>query len=514
MATIRLSNNLRTVFVILALSLLAVPFRFIDLGYSDYIGDERKAFIEPVNAQSLKDFFITRRKGPMQFLVSEIPHFITKDFRNEYAQRLPFALLSVFSVAAFYLMVRKLSGDSLAAFISSLLYLVNGFIVGFGRIAQYQNLNLLFNFLSIYFYADLLYKEKKLIRSTLLGTLFFCLSVLSHWDAIFIIPVVLYIFIRFLFNNAQAGSYKVRILLLNFVLGCLLLLPFLIPYMLAFTGLSDNQQYFGRRVDIGIHSLGTYLELIRLYNPFYALEFVSIAALFGIMRFKKALPYILWFVFSFLIFEFFVRKPGTHIYNFVLPVTILAGLGIAGLINAFPRWTKVLPVMLILPVFAFLGYQSYFIFVDHTDEYPWEQKVYFEEFRTKYPNNNFVKKLPVLITPEYTIEQKLPLFGFPHYRHWDEINAYINSRNDETGEDYGYISNEDKTISEWYMDAKYRVTEGFYIIAVKRPVNFVQVSNYPQFSRKTEERRLMNNDDWVVRIYKVNKDATKKRIVE
>jgi len=494
--------------------LLAAPFRFIDLGYSDYIGDERKAFIQPLNAQSLQDFFITRRKGPMQFLVSEIPHFITKDFRNEYAQRFPFAVLSVFSVAALYLMIKKLSGDGLAAFISSLLYLVNGFIVGFGRIAQYQNLNLLFNFLSIYFYSDLLFKDKKLIRSTFLGTFFFSLSTLSHWDAIFIIPIVSYIFVRFLVNKAHTKDYKLRILLLNFMLGCLLLLPFLIPYLLAFTGLSDNQDYFGRRVDIGFHSLGTYLELIRLYNPFYTLQFVSIAALFGILRFKKALPYILWFVIAFLIFEFLVRKPGTHIYNFVLPVTILAGLGIAGVIHAFPRWTKILPVMLLIPVFTFLGYQSYFIFVDHVDEYPWEQKVYFEELRTKYPNNNYVKKLPVLITPEYTIEQKLPLFGFPHYRHWDDINTYVNSRNDETGEDYGYISNEDKTISEWYMDAKYRVTGGFYIIAVKHPVNFVQVSAFPQFPGKTEERRIMNNDDWVVRIYKVNKDATKKRIVE
>ncbi|OGC59910.1 hypothetical protein A2380_03240 [candidate division WWE3 bacterium RIFOXYB1_FULL_43_24] len=505
---------MRTLFVILFLCFLAAPFRFVDLGYSDYIGDERKAFIEPIKGQSLQNFFITRRKGPVQFLVSEIPHLITKDFRNEYAQRFPFAVISVFSVAMFYLMVKKLSGDGLAAFISSLLYLVNGFIVGFGRIAQYQNLNLLFNFLSIYFYTDLLYKEKKLIRSTLLGTFFFCLSVLSHWDTVFIIPVVSYIFIRFIFNKAHTKYYKIRILLLNFVLGCLLLLPFLIPYLFAFTGLSDNQEYFGRRVDMGIRNLGMYVELIRLYNPFYTLEFVSIAALFGILRFKKALPYILWFTFSFLVFIFFVRKPGTHIYNFVLPAIVLAGLGISVLINLFPKWTKVLPAILLLPPIAFLGYQSYFIFVDHTKEYPWEQKVYFEELRTKYPNNNYVKILPGLVTPKYTREQKLPLFGFPHYRHWDEINAYVNSRNAETGEDYGYITNEDKTISEWYMDAKYRITKGFYIIVIKRPVNFVKASTFPQFSKKTEETRLMNNGDWVVRIYKVNKDATKKRIVE
>lgn len=503
MAPLAILNKVKKALPLVFLILLAFPLRFHDLGYSDYIGDERKAIIELAPDQTLWDFFLTRRKGPMQFLVSEIPHQITGDFRNEHAQRIPFAVISVLAVAMFYLMVKKLSQDETAAFIATALYLVNGFIVGFGRIAQYQNLNLLFSFLAVYFYSDLLFKNRKLIRSTLFGTLFFSLSLLSHWDVIFIIPVVAYIFIRFLINKSFEGGYKARILIYNLILGCLLLLPFLYPYLMGFTGNSGNQEYFGRRVSVGSHDPYMYLELIRLYNPFLTFELVSMLAVLGLLRFKKSLPYILWFVFGFLIFQLFVRKPGTHIYNFVLPALMLSGLSLSWIINFIPRSLKYIVILVFLAVYSFLYYQAYYIFIDHSKEYPWEQKTYFEKFER---NNLLLKSLiPDLTTPVYTIEQKLPLFGFPHYRHWNEINDYINDQNAELGEDFGYITNEDKTISEWYIDAKYRADNGFYIIGVREPVNFVKDTNFPQYSGKTEIKRFYNGDQWVVKIYRIEK---------
>ncbi|GIW69959.1 MAG: hypothetical protein KatS3mg101_0706 [Patescibacteria group bacterium] len=446
----------------------------------------------------------------MQFLVSEIPHQITKDFRNEYAQRLPFAIISVAAVGAFYLMVRKLTQSDKAAIISSALYLVNGFIVGFGRIAQYQNLNLLFNFLALYFYADLIRGQRNLIRSSLLGTLFFSLSILSHWDAIFILPVMVYIFVVFLTRKQFSRSYKIRVLLYNFGLGCLLLLPFLIPYISASSGASDNKEYFLRRVRTGYSNKQLYLELIRLYNPFLFLEFVAVPALVGLVRIKKALPFLLWFVFGFAVFELVVRKPGTHIYNFVLPCIVLAGMGIHNLISIVPRWVKWLPTTVFVLSFIFLYYQSYYLFVDHSREYPWERKELFEPLRNKYKHDliigGLVKNIPQLTTASYSIEQKLPLFGFPHFRHWNEINDYINEQNSLFGENYGYITNEDKTISEWYIDAKYRANNGFYIIVVRNPVNFVVESTYPQYPNKDEVKRFYNDGRWVVKIYKVYKE--------
>lgn len=511
---LNISGRTRTLAVLVFLCVLSFPLRFKDLGYSDYIGDERKAFIQLDSGQNLYDFFLTRRKGPMQFLVSEMPHFITKDFRNEYAQRLPFAITSVAAVAAFYLMVKKLTQSEGAAFISSTLYLVNGFIVGFGRIAQYQNLNLLFNFLALYFYTDLLRNPRKLIRSSLLGTLFFSLSLLSHWDAIFILPVMVYIFVVFLLKKDHARNYKLRILIYNFVLGCLILLPFLVPYIAAFSGSSDNKDYFLRRVQVGYDNRQLYVELIRLYNPFLFLEFVIGAGLLGLARIKKAVPFILWFAVGFAVFEVFVRKPGTHIYNFILPCLILAGVGAHSLIKLLPKWAGWLPVVAYLTVFAFFYYQSYYLFVDHTKEYPWERKELFGEFRNNYKHHvifgSMLRTAPSLKTSEYSIEQKLPLFGFPHYRHWNEINDYINEQNVQLRKNYGYITNEDKTISEWYVDAKYRADGGFYLIVIRNPVNFVVESTWPQYPNKDEVKNFYNDGRWVAKIYKVYAETDEK----
>lgn len=510
MAPVVKKYRFKNLLAIGTLIMLSLPLRFIDLGYSDYIGDERKAFIQPDPGQSITEFFLTRRKGPMQFIVSEIPHLITGDFRNELAQRIPYAVISVLSVCALYILIKKLTQSILTALISSSLFLVNGFIVGFGRIAQYQNLNLLFNFLTLYFYSDLLFKDKKLIRSTLTGTLFFCLSVLSHWDAVFILPLILCYFTTFLKNKTFGSLYKKRLLIYNFILGCVLLLPFLLPYIFVYSGHTDNQEYFLRRIEVGLHNPELYLQLFRLYNPFIVLEFVVAFSLVSLLWIKKLYPYIIWFLFGFVIFELFVRKPGTHIYNFILPLFVLSGYSIAGIIKIVPKFLKAFIVIPLFIVYTFFYYQSYYIFVNHSKEYPWQIKKYFPEVVDKHKSDKLGKLLTKFKTPVYSIEDKLPLFGFPHSRNWNEINEFVNQQNRDLGEDFGYITNEDKTISEWYMGAKQRADNGFYIVVIKDPVNFVLESSYPQYPRKTKVAQFMNGSEWYAKIYRVEKELHEK----
>jgi len=54
---------------VIALFLLAGVLRFVNLGYSDYQGDEIKALYNPKEIKSAQ-FFLEQRKGPMQFLVT------------------------------------------------------------------------------------------------------------------------------------------------------------------------------------------------------------------------------------------------------------------------------------------------------------------------------------------------------------------------------------------------------------------------------------------------------------
>ena len=476
-------------FLLAILFVVTIGLRFPHLGYSDYIGDEHKSFFQPEEGQSGWEFFMEQRKGPMQFVVSYIPYLFTQDWNNELAERLPFTILGTLAVFVFYALIKKLIQNKTAAFLAALLLAVNGFIIGFARIAQYQNLNLLFSFSALFFYADFLRPGAKILRNSLFGTFFLCLSVLSHWDAIFVLTPTLVLFGIFLLNRQILVKNKLGVFFANLALGCLILLPFLLPYINYQSG-HNNLEYFERRVSIeekGSLPSDGYEFLIRLYNPFYVLEFLTVAGVLALLFIRRTWMYALWFGVNFGLFWFFVKKPGTHVYNFVIPAIVLAALGTAFLVEKLSGIWRKAALAVVAAFLAFFVYQSYVIFVDHAVEYPWKQEGLLGGR---------------LVTPEYSVKDKPPLFGFPLSRDWKEINEFINYQNKMRGEDFGYQSNEVKTITEWYVDVGYEA-QSFYGIGIKRPLSFVEDWKFPQYGGKEVVHEIKNNGETVVRIYRI-----------
>lgn len=503
-------NKKETIFITILLA-VSIPLRFVNLSYSDYIGDEHKSFIEPDSGVNLTEFFLSRRKGPMQFLISELPRMVIGDYKNELAERTPYAVLNIMSVLLFYGLVKKLTKSSEVAFISSLLFTLNGLIIGFGRIAQYQSLNLFFSFASLYFYADLLYEKKNLIRSTLVGTLTFSISFLSHWDAVFIVPFILIIFGKFLFNKGFSKKFKLKILLTNTTFGCILLLPFVLPYVEVQKALPANLKYLNRRLDFGYFNGERYKFLIDLYNPFITYWFLVAVTALGTIWYKKSWQFLAWFAVNYAIFEIYVRKPGTHIYNFLLPVFVLGGIVVVNLIRAVPKLLKKVFYGIFTILMMFFFYQSYMIFVDHTREYPWENETLFSwvcpEIEDRLGRltkcDEFIREN--LETKDYKIEDKAPLFGFPLSRHWKEINAIVTADMEKIGGSrYGFTTNEAKTISQWYMERSFSVEGGFYVIGVKRPLSFINDWRFMHIGRKNLIDELYNGDRLVVKIWRVD----------
>ena len=463
------------------LLVVTLGLRFPHLGYSDYIGDEHKAFFQPAAGQSVWNFFMEQRKGPMQFAISYIPYLFTHNWRNELAERILFTIFNVASVFVFYALVKKLTKDWRVAFLAASLLSTNGFIVGFSRIAQYQNLNLFFSFLALYFYSDFR-------KRSLFGTVAFSLSLLSHWDAIFILPLVAIFLRNFLLDKSVPQLEKTRILITNFVLGSLILLPFLVPYIWHQISHAANKEYFTRRVELGNFNLRNYIFLIKLYNPFFTLEFLLVAIATSLLFIKRTWMYLVWFTVNFSLFAIFVKKPDTHVYNFVIPAILLGSVGLVLALEALPRFSKYLFTALTSIFLIFFAYQSYVIFVDHKVEYPWR--------REQLLGKNFLR------TQIYNDADETPLFGFPLSRGWNEINNFVNAQNDVRGENFGYQTNEAKTISEWYMDVGYR-QEGFYAIGIKWPLSFANDMKFTQFGRKEVVYEKEKDGEVVVRIYRV-----------
>ncbi len=141
-------------------------------------------------------------------------------------------------------------------------------------------------------------------------------------------------------------------------------------------------------------------------------------------------------------------NPGTHIYNYSIPIIFLAAGTGAQIFTRLPKALVVFAVFCIVVIGGILYYQTYMLFVDHSKEYPWESKMLFGKTTTPY------------------VRKEVATFGFPHYRNWKGVNAFIQSQNN----DCTYVSNEGKEISQFYMDISHgQLDRCFYIVSIKRP---------------------------------------------
>jgi hypothetical protein len=175
---------------------------------------------------------------------------------------------------------------------------------------------------------------------------------------------------------------------------------------------------------------------------------------------------LVWFLAVFILMEGIIYQPGTHIYTYLIPAFVFLGLGVFAIEQFLRRirWIKhsqevVLVALSVLFLFTFV--QSYAIFVDNGQEYPWEDERFI--FWT-------LNKPPVPITDRYT----LSMFGFPYYRDWENIGEYIQDHSD-----FNTVSaNEPDVVTNFYVRKSGRRFSPYrYYISIQNPRSFVPVLN-------------------------------------
>jgi len=434
---------------LLILFVASFTLRFINLSYSEFQDDEQKTYLGPEKNESNIEFLLRQRKGPMQFLISYIPFSMFKEEVNELAVRLPFTLFNFLSVFVLYGFIYKVTKSHLASLLTSLLYSINGFIVGFSRIAQYQNLNLLFSFLSLYFFADLKYKRKDFMISAVIGAVFTSLSILSHWDAVFYAIPVIYFLGFFIFRRDISKKEKVACIFAIFLVGAILVLPYFGAYIFnLISQQSGNVDYLFKRIGIEGSLFSRHRYIFELYNPVITLWLYLFGLAACVLFIKKTGVFFFWFVFNLLLIKFFMITPKTHIYNYVFPGIIASSLGIYYFYDYVSTKLKILriSVIVIMVIFVSLLYvQSYQIFVDHKKEYPFDAK------KILWHQNHVF------------IDNEIITFGFPHNRNWKKVDEIISPS-------CRYITNESKGISQIYIRAKYGFSEDcYYLVVIKKP---------------------------------------------
>ena len=406
---------------------VAAALRFINLGYSDFQGDEIKALYNPAPGQSIAEYLFDQRKGPVQFLVTAALKPLNPDYSNQFLMRFPFAVAGFLAVFFFYKLVKFHFGEKVA-FYSSFFFATNGFFIAFSRIVQYQSYVILFMVLALYMFS---------LKKYVWGFFFWALSILSHYDGIFIAPFAFILLIKDIRKKEFWAGVFVFVIMLAF---------FYVPFVFS---ISDaTLSYWRGRVEGTGGKLSSSIYLFRVYQPIYMIHIYIGLTILGVLSscalllkgLSKNVKYIfllLWFLCPLIFLELLVNIPGTHIYTYFVPLFIFVGVGVAFVETTIHRF-KFIPGKLrnaaiyfgLFVAFAFTFAQSYQIYVDHKYEYPWENEK-FLMFTFPRPSSHF----------------HLSLFGFPYYRHWEEISEYV-----KTAPTNGYYStNERDSISRHYV---------------------------------------------------------------
>lgn len=458
--------------------------RLANLGYSDYQGDEIKALYKPEAGQNMVEFFLDQRKGPTQFVVTYLLKFIDPLYTNQILMRLPFAIASILAIFFFYKFVKQHFNEKIALYSSSLLS-VNGIIVAFGRIVQYQSFVILFFILALYFFSLSLTEVKWRIAGLYYGMAAWGLSMLSHYDGIFIAPFVLYVLWEWhkIFPSRK-HTVKLMHIFLSGTIVLLILGMFYIPFI--FTLSQDTLAYWQDRLSGGEGKISSSIVTFKVYNPklmFYVysgligIYFIKLFTILAAKKvvflqkfkeiyeneflFKKSLIVLVWALGPWIFLELLTSVPGTHIYTYIVPVTILVAFGIFSIEDMNKKifnnkYGTLLNIVGLTTAFVFMFYLTHKVFVDHSAEYPWEEE--------KFLGWTLNKPNPIF---------HLSMFGFPYHRSWEEVGYFIQS----TENNGWYSTNERSSIARHYVPfSKDTDTAGHYVY-IANPQSFTDVPN-------------------------------------
>lgn len=463
-------NNIEGKIVIL-LSLLLITLLLIStvwlrlaaLGYSNFQGDEVLALCHPGVTQSIQDFLMGQRKGPIQYLITCSYGVYDPNFSSEFLIRLPFAFANILSIGFFYLLVRQ-NFSTVIALYAALLMATNGLFVAFARIVQYQSITILATISALYFLSLANFHSRWKLIGLYLGLIAASISVLSHFDGFFVIPPAAYLVYHWYRDRRTEPanrSYRWH-MVASIVFAVSIAASFYVPYLM---NVSDYQiKYWSERIS-GVTSNS--LMLFEIYNPtFVVYVYIALAvlSLFRVRRNTAFTLFAIWLLPPLIWIELMMTDPRTHFYTYLIPLFVFAAVGlefIGSIIDRLlPKVGQAIALLVSLLLFTYFFSLSHAVFIDRHAEYPWEPKKF-------------------LFWEMYT--QRVPgMMCFQYFCDWKAINNYFESQADLNR--VRFISNDKALIASFYMpkfDHHFDLNpnlihrlgedEGIYAIICERP---------------------------------------------
>lgn len=202
----RLPSTSTPLLLILSIALL---LRAANLHYSEFQGDEALAMIAAAEAlEGHEDALFLRSKGPGEVLLPMALWRLSGTI-NEAMARLPFTMAAMLAIASIYLIGTTIGGARVG-WLAAAFFAFNGFMVAFGRIVQYQALVVWLSAMA--FLMGLRWRQSRQQRFAGLSGLCLGAGLLAHYDAILVLPAIIWLLLPGVTSPAARGHSDQEVL--------------------------------------------------------------------------------------------------------------------------------------------------------------------------------------------------------------------------------------------------------------------------------------------------------------
>jgi len=268
-------SGLRVAALVLLL-LTAGWLRLANLGYSELQGDEARALLlaHEVGRTKAPEALLRHKKGPVEVLLPT-PGMRLNDF-SERTARLPFAMAGLAALLGAWALGARLFG-SRAGWLAAMLLALDGYLIAFSRIVQYQSIVLLFSVLAVWCAWRFHRRAEDADRCLLLAGLFLGLGSWAHYEMIFAAPPVAFLVLSRVWQERWGPKLWLRHLAPPLALAATVCGAFYLPFV--------RHEQFGqtwayiteRRVGGGMpyNMLGDWFTRASFYNASYFVMLIA-----------------------------------------------------------------------------------------------------------------------------------------------------------------------------------------------------------------------------------------------
>lgn len=284
-------------FLLLLALAVGAGFRLIHLGSAEFQGDEVRPLLIATGMLYGKDeIILLRTKGPAESLLPAGPLLLTGQI-NEALARLPFTLAGVGVVFGCFVLARRLfqqpdTRDQTGAWVGVLaatLLALDGLLIGFARIVQYQSVVLLLALALLWCCWRFAQGADPPARYLLSAAVLAGGMLLAHYDGVFLLVAPAWLVLVGAWRRGWRWRQAVRYLLPPLLLTCGIVGSFYLPFFLHEWVSTNTTIYLLWRVrgqgeaSFPYTNLQTYYDLATFYNTTFQMLAYSLLLLGGML---------------------------------------------------------------------------------------------------------------------------------------------------------------------------------------------------------------------------------------